>query len=266
LGGFQTDGAISFAVGSGTYDLTSDGAATIDITSDFSPQSLASYEANELRDAYIIQTSTVTVAGISCAQIFYADVFSRDAVSNATGTTAYHNVAVYCPSGYLYKFYLSRRGGDNEAESLGVFHHFLSTFKFIPGIVYAKPRSGLIKSFYQKGGAWFADVQYVQFLAGSDAERALQQGPGCLGLNNNATSAIPCFSPKGYIGQNLQSATTTLSVSDAIQIFDTGNHFIDDHAISLSILLGQLKSANPYWWIWEDNAGVITKIAQQYTP
>lgn len=101
--------------------------AEIDVTSmPLPPPPFSDFVALELQGSTTTSTSTVTVSGVSCTQVFYTDSY--------TATVTYNNEVVYCPSGTtLYKFYLSYNAGDpNTSQYLSSFQQFLSNAKLTP--------------------------------------------------------------------------------------------------------------------------------------
>jgi len=97
------------------------GGAEIDVTRvPLPPPPLSDFIALETRGSTITLSDVIVVSGISCARVYYTDVY--------TPTMSLKNLAVYCPSGnILFKFYLSYLSGDsNESQLLLRFQQFLN--------------------------------------------------------------------------------------------------------------------------------------------
>ena len=89
------------------------------------PPPLANLIDIELQGTTIAARSALTVSGVSCTQVFYAD----DLYSPVGKVEA-----IYCPSGKsLYKFFLTYYTGDpNENQYLSSFQQLVSSAKFTP--------------------------------------------------------------------------------------------------------------------------------------
>ena len=158
----------------------------------------------------------------------------------------------------------------------------LQTFKFTTeagegseAIPSGEKAIGYINAVYEEGVKRYLDIDYIQFLVGSDAKRAVVEDGKCV-----AGEEDRCL-PNGYYIRNQNPKIRTFEILKDVEIrMQTYSHtpsgdFSADERISFDTFksffngtpleghLSLLKTV-PYWI--ELESGVVTKITEQYIP
>ena len=132
-------------------------------------------------------------------------------------------------------------------------------------------QAAFITNVYTKQGKTYITVDYVDFLRGTAAARAMQEAGECEGMDGG------CYPPDDYYIRNVNPQLRTFELGKNVPIYVQNYHFNYDAPIdtykkytpaSFKVLFNSSKkyiiTELPYWLTLKGNT--ITKIHEQFVP
>jgi len=117
-----------------------------------------------------------------------------------------------------YRISLRTSTNKYEVGCNDVFNQILSTFKFIEKEETVEKQIGYIKNVYEKDGKRYLDIDYVQYLSGEEAIKAMKEDGKCpADIYPDPTQCIP----NGYYIRNQNPKIRTFEISKDAEISRT---------------------------------------------